>query len=73
MFSGRNVRRGPSNHSQCQQSPGTVSISQPLGSFDQSNMQPDTQSLPQTEVVKTLLCPEREAAVTRGSESKILF
>nr|XP_009934728.1 PREDICTED: putative ankyrin repeat domain-containing protein 31 [Opisthocomus hoazin] len=72
LLLGRNVRRGPSNHSQCQQSPGTVSISQPLGSFDQSNMQPDTQSLPQTEVVKTLLCPEREAAVTRGSESSFV-
>ncbi|KFR12186.1 Putative ankyrin repeat domain-containing protein 31, partial [Opisthocomus hoazin] len=32
----------------------------------------DTQSLPQTEVVKTLLCPEREAAVTRGSESSFV-
>ncbi|XP_075382862.1 ankyrin repeat domain-containing protein 31 [Mycteria americana] len=61
--------RDPSNHNQHHQSPGTVSIAQPLGSFDVSNMQPKTPSLPQTEVVKTLLCAEREAAVTREFKS----
>ncbi|XP_027527347.1 putative ankyrin repeat domain-containing protein 31 isoform X8 [Neopelma chrysocephalum] len=59
------ITRGSSNHSQHHQSFSTVSIAQPLGSFDLSNMHPDTPSLPQREVVKTLLCAEREAAVDR--------
>ncbi|XP_075582548.1 ankyrin repeat domain-containing protein 31 [Pelecanus crispus] len=63
------IMRDPSNHNQYRQSPSTVSVAQPLGSFDLSNMQPKTSSLPQTEVVKTLLCTEREAAVTREFKS----
>lgn len=74
MLSGKNfITKDLSNHNQHHQSPDTVSIAQPRGSFDLSNMQPKTQSLPQTEVVKTLLCAEREAAVTREFKSKIFF
>ncbi|XP_026722281.1 putative ankyrin repeat domain-containing protein 31 [Athene cunicularia] len=62
---GRNfTMRDPSNHNHHHQSPGTVSIAQPLGSFGLNNM-PKTSSLLQTEVVKTLLCAEREAAFTK--------
>ncbi|KAM6036905.1 ankyrin repeat domain-containing protein 31 [Theristicus caerulescens] len=63
------ITRDPSNHNQHPQSPGTVFIAQPLRSFDLSNVQPKTPSLPQTEVVKTLLCAERETAVTREFKS----
>ncbi|XP_040976765.1 ankyrin repeat domain-containing protein 31 [Aquila chrysaetos chrysaetos] len=63
------ITKDLSNHNQHHQSPDTVSVAQPLGSFDLSNMQPKTPSLPQTEVVKTLLCTEREAAVTREFKS----
>ncbi|XP_074668137.1 ankyrin repeat domain-containing protein 31 [Strix aluco] len=67
---GRNfTTRDPSNHNYHHQSPGTVSVAQPLRSFDLSGMQPKTPSLLQTEVVKTLLCAEREAAVTREFKS----
>ncbi|XP_032532650.1 ankyrin repeat domain-containing protein 31 isoform X8 [Chiroxiphia lanceolata] len=59
------ITKGCSSHSQHHQSFSTVSIAQPLGSFDLSNMHPDTPSLPPREVVKTLLCAEREAAVDR--------
>ncbi|XP_068279471.1 ankyrin repeat domain-containing protein 31 [Nyctibius grandis] len=63
------IMRDPNNCNQHHQSPGTVAIAQPLGSFNLSNMQPKTPSLPQTEVVKTLLCTEREAAVIREFKS----
>uniref|UniRef100_A0A8C8EB46 RAMA domain-containing protein n=1 Tax=Otus sunia TaxID=257818 RepID=A0A8C8EB46_9STRI len=67
---GRNfTTRDPSNHNHHHQSPGTVSVAQPLRSFDLSSMQPKTPSLLQTEVVKTLLCAEREAAVTKEFKS----
>lgn len=67
------VTRDPSNYNQHDQSPGTVSFAQPHVSFDLNNMQMKTPSLPQTEAVKTLLCAEREAAVTRELKSKIFF
>ncbi|XP_014820326.1 PREDICTED: putative ankyrin repeat domain-containing protein 31 [Calidris pugnax] len=63
------ITRNPSNHNQHHQSPGTVSIAQPCGSSDPSNVQPKTPSLPQTEVVKTLLCSGREAAITEAFKS----
>ncbi|XP_074876083.1 ankyrin repeat domain-containing protein 31 [Buteo buteo] len=63
------ITKDLSNHNQHHQSLDTVSVAQPLGNFDLSNMQPKSQSLPQTEVVKTLLCAEREAAVTREFKS----
>ncbi|XP_051498854.1 ankyrin repeat domain-containing protein 31 [Apus apus] len=67
---GRNsVTRDPSNENQHHQSPGAVSIAQPLWSFNLSNVQPEAPSLPHTEVVKTSLCTEREAAVTRQLKS----
>ncbi|XP_027491020.1 putative ankyrin repeat domain-containing protein 31 isoform X3 [Corapipo altera] len=59
------ITRVCSNHSQHHQSFSSVSIAQPLESFDLSNMHPDTPSLPPREVMKTLLCAEREAAVDR--------
>lgn len=65
--------RDTSKHNQHHRSPGAVSIAQPLGSFDLSNIQPKTPSLPQTEVVKMLLCTERGAAATREFKSKIFF
>lgn len=74
MLSGNNfITRDTSNHNQHHQSPAAVSISQPLGSFDLSNIQPKTPSLPQTEVVKMSLCTEREAAAAREFKSKIFF
>lgn len=72
MLSGKNfITRDPSNHNQRHQRPGTVSIAQPLGTFDLSNMQPKPPSLPQTEVAQT--CTEREAAVTKEFKSKTVF
>ncbi|XP_009951856.1 PREDICTED: putative ankyrin repeat domain-containing protein 31 [Leptosomus discolor] len=68
--SGNNfIMRDPSNHNKHRQCPGTVSVAQPLGSFDLSKMQPNPPSLPQTEAVKTLLCAEREATATREFKS----
>ncbi|XP_064903406.1 ankyrin repeat domain-containing protein 31 isoform X2 [Columba livia] len=63
------ITRDTSNHNQHHQSPAAVSISQPLGNFDLSNIQPKTPSLPQTEVVKMSLCTEREAAAAREFKS----
>ncbi|XP_069737250.1 ankyrin repeat domain-containing protein 31 [Phaenicophaeus curvirostris] len=63
------VMRDPSNHNQHHQSPGTVSIAQPLGTFNLSNTHPKPLSLPQTEALKTSLCTEREAAGTREFRS----
>ncbi|XP_074022434.1 ankyrin repeat domain-containing protein 31 [Numenius arquata] len=63
------ITKDPSNHNQHHQSPATVSIAQPHGSSDTSNVQPKTLSLPQTEVVKTLLCTQREAAITKSFKS----
>ncbi|XP_030368283.1 ankyrin repeat domain-containing protein 31 isoform X8 [Strigops habroptila] len=68
MLLGKNfIMRNPTNHNKRHQSPGTISIAQPLGTSDLSNMQPKRPSLPQTEVAKT--CTEREAAVTRKFKS----
>ncbi|KAM8984717.1 ankyrin repeat domain-containing protein 31 [Ara ararauna] len=61
------IMRDPSNHNHHHQGPGTVSIAQPLGTFDLISMQPNPPSLPQTEVGKT--CTEREAAVTKEFKS----
>ncbi|XP_061331696.1 ankyrin repeat domain-containing protein 31 [Pezoporus flaviventris] len=61
------ITKDPSNHNQHHQGPGTVSIAQPLGTFDLSNTQPKPPSLPQAEVAQT--CTEREAAVTREFKS----
>ncbi|XP_030323322.1 ankyrin repeat domain-containing protein 31 [Calypte anna] len=63
------VIRDPSNQNQRYQSPGTVSIAQPLCSFNLSNVQPKTPSLTQTEVAKKLAHAEREAAVTKEFKS----
>ncbi|XP_008941601.1 PREDICTED: putative ankyrin repeat domain-containing protein 31, partial [Merops nubicus] len=69
MLSGKNfTMRDPSNHNQNHYSLGTVSIAQPCGNFDLSNMQPKPPSMPQTEAVKTFPCAPREAAVTREFE-----
>ncbi|XP_071437638.1 ankyrin repeat domain-containing protein 31 [Pithys albifrons albifrons] len=59
------ITRNTSNHSQHDHSPGTVSIAQPLGSFNLSNIHPNTPSLSQTEAGKTSLCARREASVAR--------
>ncbi|XP_030368277.1 ankyrin repeat domain-containing protein 31 isoform X2 [Strigops habroptila] len=72
MLLGKNfIMRNPTNHNKRHQSPGTISIAQPLGTSDLSNMQPKRPSLPQTEVAKT--CTEREAAVTRKFKNQMLL
>ncbi|XP_063175652.1 ankyrin repeat domain-containing protein 31 [Chroicocephalus ridibundus] len=63
------ITRDPSNHNQHHQSPGTLSVAQPLGSFDLSHKQTKIPSLPHTEVVKTLVCTEKEASVTKEFKS----
>ncbi|XP_054033753.1 ankyrin repeat domain-containing protein 31 [Dryobates pubescens] len=67
------ITRHSSNYSHHHQSLGTVSITQRPGSFVLSDVQPKTSSLPQRGV-KTLLCTDTEAAVTRElKRSSVLF